>query len=101
MPVVERGEAVEKLANAVERAPASDLAEIYSELFPDRPTPDATGGAAPSLARQIVEYIRHGVEAEEIVDLWNVVFPRDRNMWYDEEDSVFRYDNGAEPRYTE
>ena len=26
-----------------------------------------------------------GIEAEEIVDLWNVVFPEDHNVWYNEE----------------
>jgi len=31
------------------------------------------------------------LDAEEIVDLWNVVFPQDRNVWYDEEAKAIHY----------
>jgi hypothetical protein len=79
MPALSKTEAAEKLAAGVERARPSELPEIYSELFPER-----SPGAAPA-ASEIASYIRGGLEAEEIVDLWNVVFPRDRNVWYDEE----------------
>ncbi len=41
--------------------------------------------APPPVASEIARHIRSGLEAEEIVDLWNVVFPEDRNVWYDEE----------------
>jgi hypothetical protein len=79
MPALSTAEATEKLAAGVERAKASDLPEIYSELFPERPP-----GATP-VAGEIARLIRDGLEAEEMVDLWNVVFPEDRNVWYDEE----------------
>ena len=29
--------------------------------------------------------------AEEIVDLWNVLFPADRNVWYDEQEDKIHY----------
>ena len=32
------------------------------------------------------------MEPEEIVDLWNVVFPTDRDVYYDEQDGTLRYD---------
>lgn len=79
MPALSKNEASEKLARGVEKAKPSDLPEIYSELFPEK---------APSAhldAKEIAKHIRNGLEAEEIVDLWNVVFPEDRNVWYDEE----------------
>ncbi len=78
MPALSKNEAVEKLAVVVEQAKPSDLTEIYAELFPEKPvssTPDASN---------IALHIRSGLEAEEIVDLWNVVFPADRNVWYNE-----------------
>jgi hypothetical protein len=100
MPVVTKGEAIDRLANAVEQARADDLAEIYTELFPDRKAPDTTGPARSPLVRQIVDHIRRGIETEEIVDLWNVIYPEDRNVWFDEEDMVLRY-NESDLRYAE
>ncbi len=85
MPALSRAKAAEKLARGVERAKASDLPEIYSELFPERPSP------APPVASEIAKQIRSGLEAEEIVDLWNVVFPEDRNVWYDEEAKAIHF----------
>lgn len=85
MPALSRSEAAEKLASGVERAKASDLPEIYSELFPERSSP------ALPVASEIAKYIRSGLEAEEIVDLWNVVFPEDHNVWYDEEAKAIHF----------
>lgn len=85
MPALSKNEAAEKLARVVEKADQGDLAEIYSELFPERPI------ASPLGASDIALHIRNGLEAEEIVDLWNVVFPADRNVWYDEESKAIHY----------
>jgi hypothetical protein len=85
MPALSKIEAVEKLAHGVELAKQNDLAEIYAELFPEK------SAFSPPAASDIVRYIRNGLEAEEIVDLWNVVFPADRNVWYDEEAKSIHY----------
>jgi hypothetical protein len=85
MPTLTIAEAAEKLAKAVEGAKASDLPEIYLELFPQSIPP------TPPVASDIAHHIRSGLEAEEIVDLWHVLFPNDRNVWYDEEESAIRY----------
>jgi hypothetical protein len=79
MPALSKTEAAEKLAHGVEQANPADLPEIYSELFPD------SHSQVPVVASEIAKHVRSGLEAEEIVDLWNVVFPEDRNVWYDEE----------------
>ena len=100
MPAITKGEAIERLAKAVETVPAYDLAEVYTELFPNRPAPDAAGAKGPPLAKQMAARIRGGLEAAEIVDLWNVVFPEDRNVYYDEEDNLIRF-NERVPRYAE
>ena len=31
------------------------------------------------------------LEIEEILGLWGVIFPRDREVWYDEEKRKFNY----------
>jgi hypothetical protein len=85
MPALSKAEAAERLATGVEKAKPSQLTEIYAELFPER-TP-----AAAAVASEIARQIRGGLEAEEIVDLWNVVFPGDRNVWYDEESSAIHF----------
>jgi hypothetical protein len=85
MPALPKAEAAEKLATGVEKAKQSDLVEIYSELFPEEASPPSP------VASEIARHIRGGIEAEEIVDLWNVVFPEDRNVWYDEEAQAIHY----------
>ena len=85
MPTLSKTQASEKLAEVVEKAKSSDLVEIYAELFPEELS------SPPLTASDIAERIRSGLEAEEIVDLWNVVFPEDRNVWYEEGSSTIRY----------
>ncbi|MGO9597348.1 MAG: hypothetical protein ACLP7Q_04940 [Isosphaeraceae bacterium] len=85
MPMLSKAEAAERLAASVERAKPSQLPEIYSELFPER------APAAPPVASEIARHIRGGLEAEEIVDLWNVVFPEDRNVWYEDETKAIHF----------
>ena len=96
MPTIRRSEAAEKLAVAVEAASPDDLLEIYAELFPERDRPH--GRASDALLGEITSYVRTKIEPEEIVDLWNVVFPADRNVYYDEEEGVVVY-NQEEPWY--
>jgi hypothetical protein len=79
VPVVSQAEAVDRLAKAVQKVRPDDLVEVYSELFPEKILPPEVSVA------DIVSHIRGGLEVEEVVDLWNVVFPDDRNLWYDEE----------------
>lgn len=89
MPVLSTNEAAERLAKVVEKAKPTALTEIYAELFPEKPA-----AGAPS-ATDLAQHVRSGLEAEELVDLWNVVFPADRNVWYDEEDEKIHYNEEA------
>jgi hypothetical protein len=84
-----KAKATEKLATGVEGAKQTELAEIYAELFPEKPA------VAPPSAASLAQHIRSGLEAEEIVDLWNVVFPADQNVRYDEEDDKIHYNEEA------
>jgi hypothetical protein len=85
MPTVSKNEAAEKLALVVETAKPTDLGEIYAELFPEKLA------TTPLSAGDLARHIRNGLAAEEIVDLWNVVFPADYNVWYNEEDNEIHY----------
>ena len=85
MPAISKSEATERLAASVEKAKPSLLPEIYAELFPET-TPLLT-----PVANEIARLIRGGLEAEDIVDLWNVVFPEDHNVWYDDEAKAIHF----------
>jgi hypothetical protein len=85
LPALSASEAVERLAKSVEKAKPTVLAEIYAELFPEKPV------AAPPSAPGLAQHIRNGLKAEEIVDLWNVAFPAARNVWYGEEENEIHY----------
>jgi hypothetical protein len=101
MPAMKKTDAIEKLAIAAESiSRADDLVQIYAELFPGRRLPDVAGAKAKALAVELARHIRSGIEPEEVVDLWNVLFPADRNVYYDEEQEIVRY-NEEEPWYAE
>lgn len=89
MPALSTIEATERLAKGVEEAKPTALAEIFAELFPEKPV-----APVPSAAH-LAQHVRNGLEAEELVDLWNVLFPADRNVWYDEEDEKIHYNEEA------
>jgi hypothetical protein len=89
MPALSTSEAAERLAIGVEEAKPTTLMDIYTELFPEKPE-----AAVPS-ATDLARHVRNGLEAEELVDLWNVVFPADRNVWYDEQDEKIHYNAEA------
>lgn len=85
MPAISKKDAAEKLADVVAKAKPGELAEIYGELHPEEPIP------SPLKADEIARHVRYGLEAEEVVDLWNVIFPGDRNVWYDEESGEIHF----------
>lgn len=85
MPALSTNEAAENLARAVEQAKPGTLGEVYAELFPEKPSP------TPATAGDIARQIRSGLEAEEIVDLWNVLFPDDHDVYYNEETKTIHY----------
>ena len=95
MPTISVDDATEKLTHAVEEMHADDLREVYNELFPDEPATEeeAYEDVAP-LVEQIVGRIAEGLAPEEVVDLWNVVFPKDRDVYFNEEDNLLHFAAG-------
>jgi hypothetical protein len=85
VPDLTTTEAAEALARGVAKASPSALEQIYAELFPEKVAP------TPLVAADIIRCIRAGLAAEEIVDLWNVVFPEDHDVRYDEETKAIHF----------
>lgn len=85
MPALPIKDASETLARAVETAAPSTLAEVRSELFPEQAPP------APLTAVELARHIRSGLEPEELVDLWNVLFPEDNGVYYNEETDALHF----------
>ena len=92
MPSISKNEADKRLTREIEQLEIDDLVEVYNELFPEE---DVTLGdnavGRDTLATAIRDYICQGLQSEEIVDLWNVVFPKDRNVWFDDAEDTLRF----------
>jgi hypothetical protein len=98
MATMSKQQAVDQLTRAVEKAHVDDLVEIYNELFPQGPTTEDEANNNPSpLVNKIIDHIGGGLEIEEILDLWSVVFPTRRRAWFDEDEDLFHFDEKAEP----
>lgn len=90
--------ASEKLTHAVEDMHADDLLQVYNELFPDEPaTEDDAYDDVTPLVEQVVDHIGRGLEPEEVVDLWNVVFPKDREVYFNEEENLLHFAEDEQP----
>jgi hypothetical protein len=98
MATITKRQAVDRLTEAVKEAHPDDLVEIHNELFPEKPTTEDEAKADPSaLVKRIVAHIRKGLEVQEILDLWNVIFPKHRRVWLDEDSGMVHYDEEIEP----
>src|SRR5262249_52526612 len=98
MPVVTKDKALELLTNEVqEKLGADELREVYNEVFPDDPyTEEEAPEDVRPLVEQIVGHVNSGLEIDEVIDLWGLVFPRHRNVWYDDEEERLHYNEEAE-----
>lgn len=100
MPVIPKKEATQKILDEVKRLQTYDLVEAFNELQPGSPkSSDDTTIDKDELVQTISSQINAGLEVEELIDLWNVVFPQDRNVWYDEETDALHVN--AEPEHIE
>jgi hypothetical protein len=97
MAQISRQQAVQKLAHEVASMRPDDLAEVYNELFPGQPTTEDQARQNKSrLLDRISDHIHRGLQPEEIVDLWSVVFSKDRFVSYDQETDTIRYNEASE-----
>jgi hypothetical protein len=103
MPVVSKDKAVKLLTKEVEdNLTPVDLLEVYNEMFPNgQCTENQAHQEKTPLARKIVDHLKSGLETEEIVDLWNLIIPKHRNVWYDEEEGTIHYREESEPLHAD
>jgi len=97
MATIKKQQAIDRLIQAITHAPPDDLAEIYNELFPQAPATEVEvrKGSSPFVAK-ILAHIDNGLEVEEILDLWNVIFPTHHGVWFDEDDNLIHYEEKIE-----
>jgi hypothetical protein len=92
MPELSRDEVVQRLTHQMASLPPEDLAEVYNVLFPSQPTKvDQAQENRSDLLDRITDQIGRGLQAEEVVALWKVTFPKDRKVSYDPETNTLHY----------
>lgn len=92
MPEITKVEAVQMLTKEVEQLPADEVLEVYQSLFRGRPVSEKTAMRNPApLVTKILRHLHSREYEEEIVGLWGVIRPKDRNVWYNEEEDRFCY----------
>jgi hypothetical protein len=97
MASITKLQAVDRLTKSVSVAHPDDLVEIHNELFPEDPTTEDAAKKNPSaLVDKIGAHIASGLERQEIIDLWKVIFPRHRGVSFDEDDDMMHYDERIE-----
>jgi hypothetical protein len=97
MPEISRDQAVQRVVRELPSMQPDDLAEVYNELFPTQPTTEEQARQGRSrLLDRITDHISRGLQPEEIVALWNVIFPKDRHVSYDEESDTLQYGQAPE-----
>ena len=92
--------ATQRLSSDIEKFSWDDIVEIHNELFPLQPhSVECESKDADEVRKKVMNRLAEGLESEEIIDLWNVVFPRDRNVWFDDEQACVRFNE--EPQQVE
>jgi hypothetical protein len=102
MPILTKKKAVEAITAEVHRGTPADLAEIHNELFPRFPITVKEAERDPAaVSAKVLKHIEAGLEIEEILDLWHMLFPGHRDSWFDEEKKKFHFEKAEEAVETE
>ena len=68
------------------------LAEVFTELSPGEPRSETPP------AEDLAARVRDDLVPEEVVSVWNVLRPSDRNVWFNEADDQIYYEPSASTR---
>jgi hypothetical protein len=92
MPAIKKDQAISKLTKAIHALQPDDIADVYNELFPEIPC-DANSVKKDlrRFQKEVFDHIDKGLEVEEILGLWRVVFPQDRRVQFNEETDELTY----------
>jgi hypothetical protein len=101
MPAISTTEAVQRLTQEVrENLDTGHFLEIHNELFPSKAvTMDEAFEDPTLLMERIVAEINRGLEPDEIVELWRLVFGNRVGAWYDETDGLLHYRGEVDMMY--
>src|SRR5262245_59395375 len=92
MPEIKKDEALALLTREVEHFELDELLEVYNELFSREPYEEAKARQdARPLVKRLVDFLSNGLNEDEIVAMWELIIPKHRNVWYNEEDDIFSY----------
>jgi hypothetical protein len=101
MAVLTRDNAVEFLTRKVKEFGSDDvddLVEVYNELYPDEPiATDADPGDESWVRRRVIARMEAGLEPEEIVSLWTVIFPFQLVLYDEWDDRILVNEPLTEP----
>jgi hypothetical protein len=96
MPTFTKRQAVKAITEEVRKARLDDLVEYFNELFPRERTTLAAGPDPQALTARILEHIEAGLEIEEIIRLYWIIFTDYRRLEYDEETNRFHCEKRGE-----
>jgi hypothetical protein len=98
MPAVPKDQALGLLTSEVrEKLGVDELLEVYHEVFPDNQyTAEEAQKDARPLIERLAGHISSNLAVDEILDLWGLIIPRDRNVWYDDEAGQIHYNEELE-----
>jgi chromatin segregation and condensation protein Rec8/ScpA/Scc1 (kleisin family) len=97
MTAITKEQAIRRITESVPHLSADDLVEVYNDIFWDaRATNDEVKRNTESVRRRVEEHMHNGLEVEEILDLWRVIFPADRNVSYDDETDTLHFSEQEE-----
>ena len=106
MPEIPIEQAIERLVKAVEENfPADEIQEIYNGWFRGDAVrverTDASPEANQRRIEQLVAYFRDDRGIDEIIALWELVFTKYWDVWYNEVDELLHYRDEAEAYSTD
>lgn len=98
MPLVTKDRALELLSQQIqEKFGIDELIEVYNEVFPEAPCTEGEAHEdSQPLIQGLVKHVSSGLEMDEVVDLWGLIFPKHRDVWYDEEEERLHYTEAVE-----
>jgi hypothetical protein len=99
MPVLTRDQVIEFLTKVVEEdLHTDDLLQVHNELFPDDPvTEEEVYEDVIPVTERVVDYINSDLPVEDLLDLWNLIYPKHRHVWYDDQAERFHYNEESSP----
>lgn len=87
MPALSTDKVIERLTRKIQdEFDPDELLEVHNELFEDDPyTPEEAHDNPFQITEQLIDHLNGDLDPEEMLQMWNLVSPGDRHVWYDEE----------------